>query len=410
MAESGGSNVEREEKLQSEVEKLEDEVKNWKSRYVKAKAQLRSVRASSLGLSFTRPDASQHATALQDHEGLVKDVHVTKFQIAIDELLQIARSDNPAAVLDYMKTVVLAVRGITSDIESGSPTEKDDEMSKRRAKLKSKVSATANNLITASKNFASASGLSPVSLLDAAASHLTAAVVDLLHTVKIRPTPAGELEDDDEPTVESLQSNGYFNVTETLRRRSEIDSIYSALSTPSASRKSQHQNGSSLHQRNGSSLVSGGGFGIKPSYGTSQEEADLEDLKMYLEDQTDGLVQSITFLVDSVRKNDVMPNIQSHMTNISTAIDNIVNSVDRTGNELSSYQATLMEKVTPMASNLQDYREQLLQASYSSPEEKDFIQQLPPLAFKIARETKELVSRVMAIEAGPERSGEDDFS
>ena len=281
MAESGGGNFEREDKLQADVQKLEDEVKSWKNRYAKAKAQLRNVRASSLGLSIGRSDVGEYRTALQDRDGLVKDVHVTKFQISIDELLQIARSDNPAAVLDHMKTVVVAVRGITSDIDSGSLTAEDDEMSKRCAKLKAKVSATANNLITASKNFASASGLSPVSLLDAAASHLTSAMVDLLHTVKIRPTPAGEFDDENEPeAVEPLQSNGYFNIAETLRRRSEIESIYSAISTPSTSRNAQNQNESSLHQRNGSSFVSGAGLGIKPGFGTSQEEADLEDLKV----------------------------------------------------------------------------------------------------------------------------------
>ncbi|OCT49505.1 putative cell polarity protein [Cladophialophora carrionii] len=410
LTESGGGNFEKEEKLQAEVQKLEDEVKNWKSRYVRAKAQVRSVRASSLGLNIARTDASQHAVALQDRDGLVKDVNVTQFQMAIDELLQIARSDNPAAVLDHMKIVVLAVRGITSDIESASSAAKDDDTSKRRSKLKSKVSATANNLITASKNFASASGLSPVSLLDAAASHLTAAVVDLLHSVKIRPTPAGELGHDDEPNLESLQSNGYFNIAETLRRRSEIESIYSALSTPSASKNAPNRSGSNSHLRHDSNLVSGAGLGIKVGYATSQEEADLEDLKMYLEDQTDGLVQSITSLVDSVRNNDAMPTIQLHMTTISGTIEDIINSVDRTGNEPSSYQTTLREKSGPIVSILRNCREQMAQVSNESTTEKEVLQQLPPLAFRIARETKELVSRVMAIEAGPGRGADDDFS
>jgi hypothetical protein len=274
MTEAGAGNVDKEDKLNSEVQKLEDEVKNWKGRYVKAKAQLRNLRASSMGLSIQ--NTNQHAAALQDREGLVKDVHVTKFQIAIDELLQIARSEQPAAVLDHMKTVVLAVRGITSDLDVSPSADKDDELTKKRAKLKAKVSATANNLITASKNFASSSGLSPVSLLDAAASNLTAAVIDLLHTAKIRPTPAGELEDDNEPIVEPLQSNGYFNIADTLRRRSEIESVYSALSTPAGGRKSRNQSGSGLlHQRNSSSYVNGNGLGIR-----SEQEADLEDLKV----------------------------------------------------------------------------------------------------------------------------------
>lgn len=86
-----------------------------------------------------------------------------------------------------MKTVVLAVRNITTDIEQSASSVKDEEVAKKRHKLKGKISATANNVITASKNYATAGGLSPVSLLDAAASHLTTAVVDLVKTVKIKP-------------------------------------------------------------------------------------------------------------------------------------------------------------------------------------------------------------------------------
>lgn len=280
MAESGGGNFEREEKLQAEVNKLQEEVKEWKGRYVKARTQLRSVRTSSLGLSIPRPDASRDAAPLQDRNGLVKDVHVTRFQISIDELLRIARSDTPQAVLDHMKTVVLAVRGITSDIDAESSPDKDDDLTKKRTKLKGKVSATANNLITASKNFASANGLYPVSLVDAAASHLTAAVVDLLHTVKIRPSPDGELEDEDESTLEPLQSNGYFSIAENLRRRSAIESVYSALSTPSDTRHGPGQAATNSHQRGGSNYINGTGLGIKAGHATTPEAADLEDLKV----------------------------------------------------------------------------------------------------------------------------------
>jgi hypothetical protein len=131
---------------------------------------------------------------------------------------------------------------------------------------------------------------------------------------------------------------------------------------------------------------------------------------MYLEDQTDGLVQSITSLVDSVRNDDAMPTIQLHMATISATIENVVNSVDRTGNEPSSYQMTLREKSEPIVSILQNCREQMSQISNESPAGKEIVQQLPPLAFRIARETKELVSRVMAIEAGPGRGADDDFS
>ncbi len=134
---------------------------------------------------------------------------------------------------------------------------------------------------------------------------------------------------------------------------------------------------------------------------------------MYLEDQTDGLVHSITSLVDAIRNNEAMPTIQNHITTIAGTIENVVTSVERTSSELSSYQALLVEKSQPIVSILQDCREKLLQASTASAgydgsqPSKEFTQKLPPLAFQVARETKELVSRIMAIEAG---RGEEDFS
>jgi len=50
------------------------------------------------------------------------------------------------------------------------------------------MSSTANNLTTAAKNYVTAKGLSPVSLLDAAASHLTATVIEIIKIVLIRTT------------------------------------------------------------------------------------------------------------------------------------------------------------------------------------------------------------------------------
>lgn len=287
MADLGGGNFEREEKLQSDVHRLEEELKEWKSKYVRTKTQLRSMRASSLGLSISRMDVMQHARegALYDQAGIVKDVHVTRFQIAIDELLKVARQD-PAGVLEHMKTVVLAVRSITTDVEGTTPALKDEDTLKKRIKMKSKVSATANNLITASKNYAAAGGLSPVSLLDAAASHLTAAVVDLVRTVKIKPTPPGELEDNDDGSLEPIQGNGYFNIADSLRRRSAVDSVYSAISTPdelngaARSTSSNPRRSNSAHKNsNGLSSMSNG-LGIKPGLGLGQEDAELEDLKV----------------------------------------------------------------------------------------------------------------------------------
>ena len=275
MSQQSGSNWEREEKLTRDTHRLEGEVKEWKTRYAKTRAQLGNVRTSSFGLAGQRTDvgafAKQHE--LNQPDGLVKDIHVTRFQMAIDELLRIARSGEPLQILDQMKGVVVAVRQITQDIETSQT--RGDVPTQLRGKVKTRVSTTANNLITASKNFANSNGLSPVSLLDAAASHLTASVVDLIRTVKIRPTPADELEEDGEDNLGPMQSPGYFSVPASQSRHSRNESIYSAISTPSIRSRSQTMSRRPM-SRNGLA----NGYGAKLNYGMRTRDSELEELKV----------------------------------------------------------------------------------------------------------------------------------
>lgn len=216
LSQQSGSTWERHAELEKTIEQLEHEVRDWRNRYARTRTQLRNMRASSMGLAIDQ-DAGKFVRdkGFVEDNGLVKDVHVTKFQIAIDELLLKARQDNPDKVVDAMKSVVVSVRRITKSIDAS--TSNDEEVLQQRAKLKSKVSSTANSLITAAKHFSAAAGISPVSLLDAAASHLTAAVVELLQTVKIRATPVGELEDDDDGTVTPVDSTGFFSPRSTTQ-------------------------------------------------------------------------------------------------------------------------------------------------------------------------------------------------
>jgi hypothetical protein len=298
MAESGGSNWEREEKLGNDVRRLEGEVQEWKGRYAKSKAQLRNLRASSIGLSLSRPDAARYAKANEftRADGLVKDVHVTKFQMSIDEMLRIARTEDPSAVLDHMKSVVVAVRSITQDIDAAGTAHGEDETVRRRSRLKSKLSATANNVITASKNFAASNGISPVSLLDAAASHLTMAVVELVQAVKIRPTPPGEWDADDDAVaaMEPMKSPTYFKVDSShMRNESVNESVYSAVSAPPPNAGSfgapaaEHLRSVSKTSSDTTNTTGYGGMsgpssaGVKPGFGMrAADDGQLEDLKV----------------------------------------------------------------------------------------------------------------------------------
>jgi len=306
LSERSGSSYNREEQLSSTVNKLEEEVRDWRNRYARTKTQLRSLRASSIGLTI-QPEVQKYMkdSGFTQDNGLVKDVHITKFQISIDELLQIARGDEPSRVTDFMKAVIVNVRGITQDIDE---SQAEGESAQLHIKLKGRVSATANNLITASKNFAAANGLSPVSLLDAAASHLVTAVVELVRTVKIRPTPAGELDDDDDGNLDPVDTTGYFPVRDTKQnnvpppfqglrtgRTSADSSMYSPANSPrestnmrsrdsgkeswanrqrSLSRGTPLGNGLNINNKALPVAPMGVGFGIRT------QDSDVEELKV----------------------------------------------------------------------------------------------------------------------------------
>jgi chromosome segregation ATPase len=308
LSERTGSSYEREEQMTSTINKLEEEVRDWRNRYARTKTQLRGLRASSMGLTI-QSEAGKYAKDFSQENGLVKDVHVTKFQISIDELLRTARTDDPARVIEFMKSVVVNVRRITQDIDEAPPS--NGELAQEQTKLKSRVSATTNNLITASRNFAAAKGLSPVSLLDAAASHLTASIVELVRTVKIRPTPAGELEDDDDGNLDPVDTTGFFPVRDPRQestppvfqglrngRISADSSMYSPVNSPRESTnmrpKSSGKESWAERQRslsrgaipvNGLNIMNGNNKILPPApmgvgFGIRTQDSDVEELKV----------------------------------------------------------------------------------------------------------------------------------
>lgn len=298
LSEQSGASWAKQGELEKTIETLEQEVRDWRNRYARAKTQLRGMRSGSMSLSADQ-NAAQYARdkGFTDDSGLVKDVHVTKFQVAIDELLRRARQEQPDTVIDAMKSVVMSVRRITKDFDA-SPAS-DEQAKQQRKQLKSRVSSTANSLITASKTFATSAGIAPVSVLDAAASHLVAAMVDLLRFVKIRVTPDGELEEEDDGTATPVESAGFFSPRtaksqsiqsayqqeaypqdlpppppfQGLGRRSSMDSsAYSPLNSP---RESTEPYGS----------INGNGYpaplsGAANGYGLRRADPRTEDLKV----------------------------------------------------------------------------------------------------------------------------------
>ncbi|ORY06886.1 hypothetical protein BCR34DRAFT_489807 [Clohesyomyces aquaticus] len=409
--------IEKEERLASQVSTLETELKDWKSRYARAKTQLRNLKASSIGLaSLASPDITNYArdASYTMPDGLVKDVHVTKFQLSIDELLQVARRSDPEQVLESMKHVVKCVRAITGDIDNTPLSQMQSPNSsingdgstapdKQQAKLKSRVSATANNLITASKNHASSGGLCPVSLLDAAASHLSTAVVELVKHVKVRPTPEDELErdeEDDRPmplkpnnysaynpyTPNSVNGNnvglGLGHMRHRSRGGSSDSTGYSSMGSPYGGYGRQ------------SAGINGLGF---------EKDTGMTEFKNYLDDQTALLVQSIQPLVHMIRSSsDSSPadeqQISDYIQDISHAVQDTAGRTHDAVRDLS--HPALKKHAVPVVEVLDDCRQSLLEVDVRGGAIGSAKEKIPPLAFKTARAMKELVLRVERIETG----------
>ncbi|KAG5916124.1 hypothetical protein E4U42_007797 [Claviceps africana] len=267
----------KQKELEDKIERLEGECRSWRNKYARAKALHSGLRASTQGLPLGH-DAAKYVREKEfvDSKGIIKDVHVTEFQISIDELLQTARGDVPEKVIESMKRVVVSVRRITRELDASTP-QGDGEVVQQQGKLKARVSSTANGLITASKNFVAGAGMSPISLLDAAASNLSVSIIDLVRVVKIRPTPPGELEEEDDDGMASpLDSSSFFSPRSAARasghislpppppfqglggagaRASAESSAYSPMNSPRGSVDPYH--GSGMNGLNGLNGMSG---------------------------------------------------------------------------------------------------------------------------------------------------------
>jgi hypothetical protein len=130
-------------------------------------------------------------------DGGVLDIHITAFLSAIDSLLTAGRSNAPTRVLTPMKSVVNAVTNIIEDVkayERRSQRDRGDADSDTLRSLRDRAEATLSNLVAATKTHASSSGMSPVSLLDAAASHVSVTITEIGRTVCIRKATKAEQE------------------------------------------------------------------------------------------------------------------------------------------------------------------------------------------------------------------------
>ncbi|KAK4686209.1 protein SPA2, partial [Tremellales sp. Uapishka_1] len=182
--------AEREQDAQG-MNEMEEKVEEYRKRWEKARIELRNLKATST-MFVSKPFSDDHLPASAD--GNIADLNVSAFQSAIDGLLAAARSSTPSGVLPAMKAIVEAITCIGEDVVAFEANPNIDVDANRLESLKHESTTRLGALMQAARNHAMASGLSPVSLLDAAAGHLSSNVVEIIKLLKIRRVGKGPRE------------------------------------------------------------------------------------------------------------------------------------------------------------------------------------------------------------------------
>ncbi|CCU78135.1 SpaA/cell polarity protein [Blumeria hordei DH14] len=442
----------REDQLLKTIGKLEEEVKIWKNRYAKTKAQLKTSKVSSIGLNVLQDAAKEANSKFLESDGMVRDINVTKFQISIDELLNVARSEQPTRVMECMKTIVFSIRDIIQDVADSSDS--NEELPANLTRLKVNISGTAKNLITASKNFAGANGISPVSLVDAAASNLTSAVVEFLRVVKIRSTHVSNYEDSEDEVVTTTtaptDASGSYPVRElevgtpsssyqapSNARTSVNSSIYSPFASPrelvpqesSLRQPISPSNESWSGQVQSLSRIASTNFDpmspppLTVNLGIPSNGSEIEEFKIYLEDQTALLVQNIQSLVTAIRSESGITATGNSINAISEVVGSVVSYTESkifaTGDsDLRTRGEQIVKKLAASQKRLVESGEIGRQIAEEGRDDDEgerawrvWNQSLPPIAFEIAREVKDLVLQVDKVDLALNgTSNDEDFS
>jgi hypothetical protein len=108
-------------------------------------------------------------------------------------------------------------------------------------------------------------------------------------------------------------------------------------------------------------------------------------------------------LVASIRAEDGLTTVHTHVSAISDVVANVVSSTEHLVHERSS-DKSLRERADPIVQVLDECRSRLDGTAAEGP---GAINKLPPIAFEIARQTKELVHRLDAAANGYE--ADEDF-
>jgi hypothetical protein len=323
-------------------------------------------------------------------DGGLVDIHVTAFVSGIDSLLAAGRTSAPTRVLMPMKTVVNSTSAIIEDVRAYElrPTRVNVDIDHLHS-LRERLEATLSNLVVATKTHAVSSGMSPVSLLDAAASHVSTTVTDISRITYIRKATRAEQEEFSVPPLASQPPPSHRSIEELRsgheRKSSAMSSRRGEGESPAA--RFMDRRGASSSEPSSSSTNSPPPiFDKSPIPGSgviSDDSAPSEDawseLKVglqlqfesvvdtdihpatpvreqpYLEAQTESIVYAIQSVLSGVRTPIPAPTLNENLTQIITIVSSIVAVCSGNLPTTSAQQgAEILEQLSEHAKKLQD--------------------------------------------------------
>ncbi|KAI8370242.1 hypothetical protein BD560DRAFT_396821 [Blakeslea trispora] len=187
------------EKADTQIKAMADEMKAWKRKYETISMELRSFKVKSISLE--NANVPSELLLKPSSKGAIAHQYIIDFQTAIDELMRTSRSSKPTDVLMSMRVIVMACKSITTEVENHeTQVELSSHTQEQLYDIKKRFSNELANLLAASKAYASGMGITPVSLIDAAANNLTSTIVDLVRLLGMKP-------------IESFQSESPYHLS-----------------------------------------------------------------------------------------------------------------------------------------------------------------------------------------------------
>ncbi|KAF8515365.1 hypothetical protein BU17DRAFT_76861 [Hysterangium stoloniferum] len=338
------------------IRELNNQQKEYKRKYEQAKTELRSIKATSQ-LYHTAPKVGNEDQLPIASSGGLLDIHVTSFLSSIDLLLTAGRSATPTRVYAPMKAVINAVHSILEDVEKFEARPRRDRMdveAEDLAALRERAEMTLSNLVAAAKTHGSSLGMSPVSLLDAAASHVSSSITEIGKTIHVRKASKAEQDLFSVPTSPTMgpyvgrpvDEGNLAHMRNVNSTNSRVDDYHSPTRTSKPRELSPPRNTSVRplattrrppSEPSSSSASSPpavfdtalngrgpGGTGSDDSALTENPDDGWAELKPYLETQSESIKYAIQSVLSAVRSPAPSPHLNESLTQIITIVSSIV--------------------------------------------------------------------------------------